>query len=260
MKKTNKVFSVVLALIMLFSSFAVVAFAAEGDVTVSLRIEGIDSCFYYNNVTVPAKSTAYDVLVAADKSDESLTVLASASNYGAYVYSINGLTQGAYNKYDGWCYLVDGEDPGVSVGNYTVSNGETIVMYYGDPYGVGMQYPIMHADELKDGIVSFTSIDTTYDAFFCPTTIENLVLEYTLIWGYDGKTVELTPDENGVCKIPYKYLTIGEHSVQIEKYDEKTGLPTVLRYAPDETVEIGFIDGIMAFFKMIVEFITSLFA
>lgn len=101
---------------------------------------------------------------------------------------------------------------------------------------------------------------TLYDENWNAVTKETPVKDYTLTWGYNGKTVEITPDENGVCKIPYKYLTIGEHTVQIEKYDEKTTLPTVLRFAPDFSVEISLFDGIIAFFKMIFEAITSLFA
>lgn len=270
MKKTSKAFSVILAVLMLFSVFSIGAFAQES-VTVSLRIEGIDSCIYYKDVTVPASSTAYDVLVSADKADDSLTVDAISSKYGTYLQTINGIKAGNYTVlgWDGWLYMVNGEVPvdpdneelQLGLGDYVVKNGDNIVIYYGDPYGAaGMQYPVMDTSKLGDGIVSFTSMDTVYDEYFKPTTSENVVYDYTLIWEYNGKTVELTPDENGVCKIPYKYLTIGDHNIQIERYDEKTGLPTVLRFAPDTEVNIGIFDGILAFFKMIAEFITSLFA
>lgn len=268
MKKTSKAFSVILAVLMLFSVFSIGAFAQES-VTVSLRIEGIDSCIYYKDVTVPASSTAYDVLVSADKADDSLTVDAISSKYGVYVQAINGIKAGTYTVigWDGWMYMVDGEVPvdpdneelQLGLGDYIVKNGDNIVMYYCDLYA-GMQYPVMDTSKLGDGIVSFTSMDTVYDDSFKPTTQENAVCDYTLTWEYNGKTVKLTPDENGVCKIPYKYLTIGDHNIQIERYDEKTGLPTVLRFAPDTEVNIGIFDGILAFFKMIAEFITSLVA
>lgn len=259
MKMFKKSMGIVLAIIMLLSSFSVASFAAD-DVTVSLRIEGVESCLFYGNVTVTADSTAYDVIVKADEADDSLTVTATESEFGAYIYAVNGIAAGSYTDpgWDGWSYMVDGVSPDVGVSGYKVEDGDVIVMYYADPWNTGMQYPIVNTDELADGKISFTSMDTVYDENWNPVTEERAVTGYTLIWGYNGNAVEITPDENGVCKIPYKYLTFGEHEIQIEKYDEDTGLPTVLRYAPDFTVSIGFIDSLTAFFKMIFEAVTSL--
>lgn len=261
MKMFKKSMSILLVAMMLLASFTLCSFAAD-DVKVSLRIEGIDKCLFYGDVTVPADATAYDALLKADEKDDSLTVVSSASIYGAYITSINGITAGTYTtmKWDGWSYMVDGVSPEVGVSAYKVEDGDVIVIFYGDPWNTGMQYPIAHTENIADGTISFTSMDTVYDESWNAVTKEVPVKDYTLTWGYKGKTVEITPDENGVCKIPYKYLTIGEHTVQIEKYDEKTTLPTVLRFAPDFTVSISFIDGIMVFFKMIFEAITSLFA
>ncbi len=261
MKMFKKSMSIVLVVMMLLGSLALSSFAAD-DVTVSLRIEGIEECLFYGDVTVPADATAYDVLLKADEKDDSLTVVSSASIYGAYITSINGITSGSYTamKWDGWSYMIDGVAPEVGVDGYKVENDDVIIMYYADPWNTGMQYPIAHTENVADGEISFTSMDTVYDENWNAVTKECAITGYTLTWGYNGKTVEITPDENGVCKIPYKYLTIGEHTVQIEKYDEKTGLPTVLRFAPDFSVEISFFDGLMAFFKMIFEAITSLFA
>lgn len=261
MKMFKKSMSILLVLMMLISSFAVCSFAAD-DVKVSLRIEGIDKCLFYGNVTVAADSTVLDVIKAADEADENLTATIVDSDYGPYLVDINGIVAGTYTDkmWDGWSYMIDGVAPDVGVSAYKVESDDVIVIYYGDPWNTGMQYPIAHTENIADGEISFTSMDTVYDENWNAVTKECAVTGYTLVWGYSGKTVEITPDENGVCKIPYKYLTIGEHTVQIEKYDEKTGLPTVLRYAPDYSVEIGFFDGIMAFFKMIFEAITSVFA
>lgn len=261
MKMFKKSMSILLVAMMLLASFTLCSFAAD-DVNVSLRIEGIDKCLFYGDVTVPADATAYDVLLKADEKDDSLTVVSSASIYGAYITSINGITAGTYTtmKWDGWSYMVDGVSPEVGVDGYKVEDGDVIVMYYGDPWNTGMQYPVIKTEKLSDGIVSFTSMDTVYDENWNAVTKEMPVTGYTLVWGYKGGTVEITPDENGVCTIPYEYRTIGKHTVQIEKYDEKTTLPTVLRFAPDFSVSISFFDGIIAFFKMIFEAITSLFA
>lgn len=260
MKMFKKSMSILLVIMMLASSFALCSFAA-GDVKVSLRIEGIDKCLFYGDVTVAADSSVLDVIKAADKADESLTATIVDSDYGPYLVDINGIVAGSYTDmmWDGWSYMVDGVAPDVGVSAYKVENDDVIVMYYGDPWNTGMQYPVINLEKLSDGKISFTSMDTVYDENWNAVTKECAVTGYVLVWGYNGKTVEITPDENGVCKIPYKYITIGEHTVQIEKYDAKTGLPTVLRFAPDFSVEIGFFDGIMAFFKMIFEAITSIF-
>ena len=260
MKMFKKTLSIMLVAMMLISSFALCSFAA--DTTVSLRIEGIDKCLFYGEVTAKADSTVLDVIKAADEADESLTATIIDSDYGPYLVDINGIVAGTYTNmmWDGWSYMVDGTSPDVGVSAYKVEDGDVIVMYYGDPWNTGMQYPVINTEKLSDGIISFTSTDTVYDENWNAVTKEMPVTGYTLTWGYNGKTVEITPDENGVCKIPYKYLTIGEHTVQIEKYDEKTTLPTVLRFAPDFSVKISLFDGIIAFIKMIFEAITSLFA
>lgn len=259
MKMFKKSMSILLVTLMLLGTFALSAFAA--DATVSLRIEGIDKCLFYGNVTVPANATALDVIKAADEADESLTVTVVDSEYGDYITDINGIVAGTYTDmmWDGWSYMVDGVAPDVGVSAYTVEDGDVIVMYYGDPWNTGMQYPIANTDKIADGEISFTSMDTVYDENWNAVTMECAVTDYVLVWGYNGKTVEITPDANGVCKIPYKYLTSGTHTIQIEKYDAKTGLPTVLRFAPDFSVEFSFFDGIKSFFKMIIEFITALF-
>lgn len=261
MKMFRKTLSVILAVMMLVGCISVAAFAADGNATVSLRIEGITECFYYGNVTVENGATALDVIKVADAKDDSLNVTVVDSLYGPYITTINGVTAGTYTAkmWDGWSYMVDGEAPDVGVSAYTVKDGETIVMYYGDPWNTGMQYPIINTDNLADGEISFTSMDTVYDENWNATVEECPVKDYTLIWGYNGKTIEITPDENGVCKVPYKYLTFGEHTVQIEKFDAKNSLPTVLRYAPDFSVSISFLDAFVAFFKMIFEAIASMF-
>ena len=261
MKMIKKSLSILLVVTMLLSSFALCSVAAD-DVNVSLRIEGIDKCLFYGNVTVAADATVLDAIKAADQADDSLTATIVDSDYGPYLVDINGIVAGTYTDmmWDGWSYTVDGISPDVGVSAYKVENGDVVVLYYGDPWNTGMQYPVINTEKLADGNVSFTSMDTVYDENWNAVTKEVAVTDYVLTWGYKGGTVEITPDENGVCKVPYKYLTMGKHTVQIEKYDAKTGLPTVLRYAPDFSVEISFFDGIVALFKMIFEAITSIFA
>lgn len=262
MKMFKKSLSVILAVMMIFGCLSAAVFAQDSSMTVSLRIEGIDSCLYYGDIVTKDGASVLDVIKLADEKDSSLSIDISKSTYGDYITAVNGITAGSYTtkQLDGWLYMVDDESPIVGVSAYRLTSGQKVVLYYGEPFNTGMQYPIMNTDKLSDGILSFTSIDTTYDPdTWEPFVAECAVNDYTLIWGYNGKTVKLTADENGICTIPYKYLTYGEHTVQIERYDAKTGLPTVLRYAPDFSVSIGFSDAITNFIRMIIDLILSFF-
>ena len=64
MKMFKKSLSITLVAMMLISAFALCSFAA--DTTVSLRIEGIDKCLFYGEVTAKADATVLDVIKAAD--------------------------------------------------------------------------------------------------------------------------------------------------------------------------------------------------
>jgi len=266
MKNLKKALAVLLTALMVLSCFSAYAFAA-GKITVTLRIEGIKACQYYGKVTVDSGSTVLDVVKQAEKSSSKLDVTVVDSKYGDYISAINGETEKTFKGYDGWLYRVNGKEPEVGVSAYTVSASDSVVLYYGDPYGVGMQYPIVNTSELANGKISFTSIDTVYDDNWNPVQKENPVLGYTLTWEYsNGKTVTLTPDENGICTIPEEYLTEGAHGVQVERY-AANGCPTVLRYAPDFYVGEKTADNILVqlfktikdFFNKIVEFFKSIF-
>lgn len=266
MKNLKKSIAVLLTALMLLSCFTAFAFAA-GKITVTLRIEGIKECLYYSKVTVDEGATVLDVLAQADKDSTSLTVTTVDSKYGPYISDINGESEKTFKGYDGWLYRVNSVEPQVSASAYTVSASDSIVFYYGDPYGVGMQYPVANISELENGKISFTSLDTEYDENWNPVQKENPVTGYTLTWTYgNGKTVTLTPDENGVCTIPEEYLTSGAHGVQIERY-AANGCPTVLRFASDyfvgkktsSNILNDLVAKIKAFFNQIVEFFKSLF-
>lgn len=266
MKKFKRLTATALAVLMLLSSLCALAFAADGKITVKLRIEGLKECLYYSNVTVSDGATVLDVLTEADAKSDALTVSTKESFYGPYVYKVNDLSEKTFKGFDGWNYSVNGVIPDVGVSKYTVSASDSVVLYYGDPFGAGMQYPEIDTSKLSEGKLSFTSKDTEYDENWNPVTKVNSVTGYTLTWGYSGKTVTLTPDENGVVTIAKEYLTDEAHSVQIERY-ASNGCPTVLRLAPDFTVgensKVGLfkkiVSAIKDFFKMIVEFIRNLF-
>lgn len=228
MKFFKKSLSVVLALLMALTCFGAVAFAADAGMTVSLRVEGIAKNLFNGDVTVSQNASAYDVLKASG-----LKLDASESSYGVYVSGIENEYAGTFGGWDGWLFTVNDVEPSVGMDSYKMSAGDKMVVYYGDPYGIGMQYPKADLSKINEGIISFTSLDTVYDENWNPIQKEAAVTGYTLYWD----SAAITPDENGVAKIPADKLTAGNHSVQIEKKAEN-GCPLVLRLAPDFTVTV----------------------
>lgn len=264
MKIFKKSLSVILAVLMALFCFGAVAFAADDEISVSLRIEGIKNCLYYGDVQVKANASVLDVVKKADSLDDTLTVTVIESQYGAYISAVNGDKEAAFKGWDGWLFRVNDVEPETGVSFVTVADGDSVVLYYGDPYGIGMQYPTIDTSKLNEGKISFTSLDTVYDANWNPTTAEVPVTGYTLVWD----DVKIMADENGVCTIPEKNLTNGNHSVQIEKAAQN-GCPLVLRLAPDFTVTVEkeetsfivrIINAIVDFFNAVVNFIKSIFA
>ena len=262
MKIFKKSLSVILAVLMVLTCFGAVAFAANDEITVSLRVEGIKSCLYYGDVTVNGGASVLDVIKKADSLDDTLTVSVIESQYGAYISAVNGEKEATFKGWDGWLFRVNDVEPSSGASFVTVADGDSIVLYYGDPYGVGMQYPTIDTNKLTEGKISFTSLDTIYDENWNPTTAEVSVKDYTLIW--DGTAIKA--DENGVCTIPEGKLTNGNHSVQIEKAAEN-GCPLVLRLAPDFTVAVEkeavsifarILNALKNFFAKVVEFFKSI--
>ena len=229
MKTTAKFISASLATL-LVSASAVTAFAAETkDITVSLRIEGVDSCVLYDNYEIPQGSTAADLIQYADKLSDDVTVTGAENNY---ITDVNGETAGKFGGWDGWQYIVNSVSPNVGVGDYTLSDNDTVVLYYGD---FPCLLPQIDTSTLNsDGKISFNAESTTYDSDWNPTVSTVAIADMTVT--FDGHTY--TTDENGTISLSKADFTSGEHSVQVEKKNSN-GAPAVLRYADDFTVNIA---------------------
>lgn len=237
MKALKKSVSLLLALIMLMSACCAFASAAS-DIKVNVRIEGINDKLFYGNVTVPSGATVLDAIKQADSVSSKIKVTVKNGAYGAYVTAVNSEKEKTFGGYDGWNYRVNGVDPSVSMDKYKVKSGAKIILYYGDPYGKGMQYPVADTSMLAAGYLSFKSTDTVYRADGTIKTTESVITGYILEWGLgNGATVDLYPDENGLVYIDKEFLTKGEHSVQIIKTDD-SGMPLVLRFAPDYMINV----------------------
>ena len=203
--------------------------------TVKLRIEGINENLFYDDVTVPYTSenlTVQDMIIYADEQNENLTVV-GADGASPYITSINGDAAGAFSGWDGWLFTVNGIEAATGINGVNLADGDSVLFYYGDPYGVGMQYPEVDLSEISKRVIRFTSADTSYDLDYTPVVTVNPVAGATVF--FEG--TEYVTDDEGKITVQRDLLSEGVHAIQIEKKAEN-GLPLVLRFAPDFTVDI----------------------
>lgn len=202
---------------------------------VDVRIEGISECLYCDSVEIWAGDifTVADVLAYVDESDDSLTITGLAEGY---ITAVNDDTAGAFGGWDGWLYDVNGVEAAVGVGDYVISDGDSIILYFNDKYGVGFQNPVMSLDEAA-GMLTFTSFDTVYDEDWNPVVTENPVVGMDVALAFDGGEFTYVTDQNG--QIDISGLAPESYSISWSKYDEN-GLPLVLRSAPDVYIDLGF--------------------
>lgn len=211
--------------------------SAGGEVSFTLRIEGINKTAFYGEVTVPAaegSTTLKDAMIYISASNNELAVKGAEEDY---ITDINGDTAGKFGGWDGWLFTVNGVEAATGMSGCTLKGGESVVFYYGDPYGIGMQFPVMDTAALDNGTIIFTSSDTTYDDNYNPTVTVNPVadMEVTLT-GQNGITESYKTDKDGKIDISSTKLT-GNTSVSIAKYAEN-GCPLVLRFAHDTEINI----------------------
>lgn len=239
MKQSTKRFVCILLSVMLILSISALAVFAEGETTMSitLRIEGINANMYYKTVEVPYTETLtlQAALTYIDAQENSIAITGVDA---AYITDINGDTAAKFGGWDGWMYKVNGTDAAVGIDGYNLADNDKVVLYYGDPYGVGMQFPVADTTKISGGIIKFTSSDTTYDANYKPTVTVNPVVGATVSWTYNSTTATYTTDENGEIVIDKAQLTEGAHTIQISKISYN-GIPLVLRFASDYTIPVA---------------------
>lgn len=76
-------------------------------------------------VELPPGASVYDALIKTG-----LTVGASGSAMGMYVYSIGGVSEKDYGAKSGWKYSVNGAYPGSSCSAYTLADGDSVRWRY----------------------------------------------------------------------------------------------------------------------------------
>ena len=241
MGRIKRLVAIALAAMTLFCMVAQIALADEDDmITVNLRVEGIaENMYYKEGIKIASGSTVEALLNQVSGGDSTLKVKMSNSAYGAYISEINGLAEYARGEMSGWNYRVNDVAPAYGISEYELEDWDTVVCYYGDPYGAGMQYPQADWSRiLSEGIISFSSVDAEYDEFLAPSLNGNPVVGATVTFRWDSYVTDI----NGEITITDKTGLSGYRPLQIERYDKKTGVPTVLRFAPGFEIYVPFTD------------------
>ncbi len=104
-------------------------------VTVNIRIEGASKNILHKNVTV--SSFEPKVLYAIEKAliDNEIPYSFPDTIYGKSLASIGGEDYGQFGGSDGWMYRINGEMPMLGVDSQTISDGDEVLIYYGDYSG-----------------------------------------------------------------------------------------------------------------------------
>jgi hypothetical protein len=198
--------------------------------TVLVRVEGSgETIAYQKNLTLSCDGQK--VLSAMDALKETLDTIPYVIS-GSYISSIASENAGHFGEdYDGWMYLINGQQPMVGADRQEISDGDELLFYYG-----GMSstwYPLIQKDIQPDGSlhITFTAMVTEYDAYWNPVVSQKAITGATVMW--DDSLY--TTDDMGKVEIPSEQRTPGYHTLQISKYS-LGGLPLVIRLAPDYTV------------------------
>lgn len=237
----KKITAFIVTLMLTVSMMAAFVSADDASIKVKFRIEGVSGNIYYDTFETTS-TTLTDVLKELDAASDDITMTITESQYGNYLSSLNGIDEGSHGDMSGWMLMVNKADPDVGMDGITLKDGDSVVLYFADPYGAGFQKPEADVSKIADGIIKFTSDDTVYDAEWNASVVTNPVAGMTVRWYTDDKNyTEYTTGDDGVITIARKELTAGKHKLAVEKTAEN-GAPLVLALEPDYTVTVEAAD------------------
>lgn len=240
----KKITAFIVTLMLTVSMMAAFVSADDATIKVKFRIEGVSENIYYDTFET-ATTTLTDVLKELDAASDDITMTITESQYGNYLSSLNGIDEGSHGDMSGWMFMVNGADSDVGMDYVTLKDGDSVVLYFADPYGAGFQKPKADVSKIADGVIKFTSDDTVYDADWNPSVVTNPVTGMTVKWYTDDENyTEYTTDADGTVTIAKEELTAGEHKLAIEKKAEN-GAPLVLALEPDYTVTVEAADDVI---------------
>lgn len=141
--------------------------------SIQVVVEGLDKTIISNQpLTIQQGTTALEavktVLEAAGVQYE-----ITESQYGPYVKTIDGLTAGSLNGWDGWGYTVNGESPWVGLSDYILAKDDQLTVYYS-------KYPVLTANSQQTDSGLLATIELIGDVFTeknSVTALENWQVE-----------------------------------------------------------------------------------
>lgn len=218
----KKLFSLVTVLAIMLGCMTFNVYA-QSNASVSVRIEGAEQTLFNGVVemALTEESKVSDVLVYLDKQSEDITITGAESGY---ITKVNDEESGKFGGWDGWYYAVNDTVPDVGMKDFNISDGDSIVLYYGD---YPCQYPRISTTQFYKGILKFESYDTSYDENWNPTYAWMPITGATVTVGDSTYTT----DENGKIYADTTKL-FGSTKIQIEK-KSTSGAPAVCRLAND---------------------------
>lgn len=238
----KKITALLTALLLTIAAMVTMVAAEEQTITVTLIVEGVSENFCNKTFTTTNTNLA-DFIQEVDTLEDSLTFTITDTGYGPYVQAVNGDVEASHGDWSGWMFTVNGVSLSVGMGATDISDGDVILLYFSDQYGVGFQFPEFDFTELSTGKVKVTS----KDADFSGNITVNPVAGATVKWAVTATDIrEYTTDENGVFTVESNALTAGTHKVSISKYDSN-GTPLVLRTTADATVDVETGDSSVAY-------------
>lgn len=238
-KSTALFLSLMISMLLLPS--LVFAIPSSSTMNITICVEGISQTLYFQTLDIPYSGTlnVKGALEYADNNSEDLSITGLATDF---ITSVNGENGSTFGGYDGWLYLVNGLDTNQGISGYTLATGDIVTLYYGDPFGQGMQIPRIDESRLSSGILKFTSNDTTYDDDWNPTVTTNPVSGATVSWFNNLTHTNFITNASGEITIPLELLTLGIHRIQIGKYGTTAVsgkyLPLVLRFDPVKALNV----------------------
>ena len=196
--------------------------------TVMLRVESIKECVFTEILELKDDVTLADLMTRVAEEVPELAITIQNMEWGAYITSMSGLSEFDHGGMSGWQFFRNGMEATEGMSNTVLLPDDEIVFYYGDSYGLEIttQYPRLDMSKLmSEGIIRIHSWDNEYDENWNAEIVDNPVAGASVTFNSEN----LITDENGEIRVADKNNVAGINNIKIERYDEESGLPTLIR-------------------------------
>ncbi|MCH5304594.1 MAG: DUF4430 domain-containing protein [Ruminococcus sp.] len=219
----KRIVAILLSALLLASLFTV-AVSAEGD-RISVRIEGIEKNLFTGEIEIADDTTVADVLMSIDKNNEDISIVGIEDNF---ITEVNGEITSSFGGWDGWNYSVNDEVPSVGIGDYKLTPGDVVVLYYAD---YPSQIPVADLSKVNEGVIKVSSYDTQWiedeNGEWIPVSEWVPITGATVNLTDGNKISEYITDEKGVINFSISDFS-GTVNGSIDK-KSASGAPAVCR-------------------------------